>query len=44
MQMGCRSAACLTYEGDNLACLDALPLLHQIFRVVGIIGLQTVGM
>ena len=44
MQMRCRGTSCLAYECYYLASLHALPLLHQILRVVGVIGLKPVGM
>ena len=43
MQMRCRGTSCLAYECYYLASLHALPLLHQILRVVGVIGLKPVG-
>ena len=36
--------ACLTNKGYHLTSLDVLTFLYQILRVVGIIGLQAVGM
>ena len=44
MQMRRRGATCLAYEGNHLASLYTLAFLHHVLRVVGIIGLQTVGM
>ena len=44
MQMGRCGATRLAYEGYHLPRLDMFALLHQILGIVGITGLQTVGM
>ena len=43
VQMGSRGAARLTYEGYHLASLHVLTFLHQVLRVVSVIGFQSVG-
>ena len=44
VQMGCCSTACLAYEGYHLPGLDAVAYLHQVLRVVAVVGFQPVSM
>ena len=43
VQMGRRGTTRLTYEGYHLPSLHVLTFLHQVLRVVGVIGFQSVG-
>ena len=44
MKMRGGSATRLANEGNHLTSLDMLTFLYQVLRVVGVIGLQAVGM
>lgn len=44
VQMGCRGSASLPDEGYHLPRLDMLTNLHQVLRVMAIIGFHLIGM
>lgn len=44
VQMGRGGTSRLSCEGNGLSCLYALPHLYQVLGVVGVVGLQSVGM
>ena len=44
MQMRCRGTTCLSDKSDDLSCLDLIAHIHQVLRVVTVIGLQTIVM